>query len=208
MKQKERTAQECLDLARQTPSPIIDHTYYLPIHARVYGSRADELAPFLYATYMRFAPIENDKPNNYDGVSLVTYTDGRVIVRVVINRVVTDIEDRPDVLHLLSSAGNRAITMNHPRNKVQGASFDEGEVEALVAGFAHSGYKFREMASGKVAVIHPDNTRVDHATLASAMQSALRRMYWHLQVTSKAIALEKAQKELDEAVQKLEKLNT
>ena len=95
--------------------------------------------------------------------------------------------------------------MSH-RNQVEGATFDAGEVQSLIQEFAHSGYKFKALESGKVGVTQPDGMRADYSSLASAMQGTLRRMYWHINVTNKAVALEHAQKELDEAVQKLESI--
>lgn len=58
-----------------------DHTYYIPVHKKVYGARENDLdlAAFLYAIYMRYGSYLS-KCGKYDGVSIFSNT-----IRVAIN---------------------------------------------------------------------------------------------------------------------------
>ncbi len=89
-------AEDTLKQARATTSPVAEHTYYVPMHKRVYGSKAEELKAFLYATYMRHAPLTQDGPRYAcDGATMITYTDGRTVVRLCIDKKPFDVEERP-----------------------------------------------------------------------------------------------------------------
>jgi hypothetical protein len=94
-KQDSRTSQQILDQTRASTSPVADHTYYVAAHARTYGDRIGELSAFLYATYMRHAPIEQQVRLACDGATLTTYTDGTVVVRLCINKQPFDVSERP-----------------------------------------------------------------------------------------------------------------
>lgn len=52
---------------------IADHTYYLPKQRRVIGPRAEELAAYLFAVWMR----EPNEPELSDGVSVWTDDSGQ-----------------------------------------------------------------------------------------------------------------------------------
>jgi hypothetical protein len=69
-----------------------EHTYYIPSQKAMYGTHAGnvELAAYLYATYMRLAPLDKD-PAKVDGVSMFV-RNGETHVRAVIQGQVIQCE--------------------------------------------------------------------------------------------------------------------
>ena len=65
---------------------ITEHTYYLPVYRRCFGTRANdpELVAKLYAAYMKYMPVDDVLcPNNSDGASYFV-KDGTPTLRVIV----------------------------------------------------------------------------------------------------------------------------
>lgn len=96
---------ELWGLAAAKVSNVDHYSYYIPTHQFAYNPvdkgmnqgviHAEQYAAFLYAVYMKYAPIEQKQPAYHDGVSIIFYKDGTINVRLVLNNRVLDIPDRP-----------------------------------------------------------------------------------------------------------------
>ncbi len=81
---------------------------------------------------------------------------------------------------------------------------DSKETEQLLMGFGFSNYRFKDLENGKVGLIQPDGVQIDCPSIADAMQTALRRIMWRLEVSDRVAELYRAEQALKKSLDELE----